>query len=101
MRGIYKMIISFRDKYTETVFSGTFSKKLPLNIQRAAFYKLRVIHLAASLNELRIPPSNHLEKLSGNYKGYYSIRINNQYRICFEVRDVNKFINVCIVDYHN
>ena len=93
------MIVDFADKETEKVFHQTFSKRLPTEIQRQALFKLMVIDSAESLNELRVPPSNHLEQLHGDREGQYSIRINRQYRICFTVCE-NGFNNVEIVDYH-
>lgn len=93
------MIKSFADRETEKVFNQTFSKKLPQNIQRIALRKLIMIDNAAGLEDLRVPPANRLEALQGNRAGQYSIRINDQYRICFEI-DGNDFFNVEIVDYH-
>ncbi|MGA8242200.1 MAG: type II toxin-antitoxin system RelE/ParE family toxin [Desulfobacterales bacterium] len=77
------MIRSFKCKETERVFNGRFSKKLPQNIQRLAARKLTMLHFAASLSDLRIPPANRLEALGGSRSGLYSIRINQQWRICF------------------
>ena len=95
------MIRTFKDKETENVYYGTFSKKLPVNIQKSAFRKLIMLNGSSSLNDLRIPPSNHLEKLIGNLDGYYSIRINDKYRIIFKVADNGAdFVEVEIVDYH-
>ena len=95
------MIRSFKDKETENVYNGIFSKKLPVNIQKSALRKLIMLNGSSSLNDLRIPPSNHLEKLIGNLDGYYSIRINDKYRIIFKVDDNGAdFIDVEIVDYH-
>jgi proteic killer suppression protein len=74
------MIISFGDKDTELVWQGIRSKKFSLEIQNIARRKLRMINNAQNINDLRIPPANHLEKLSGNLKNYYSIRINKQFR---------------------
>ena len=93
------MIKSFRDKETEKVFNGQFSKKLPHNIQRIAERKLILIHRSATLNDLRVPPSNRLEALVGARKGQYSIRINDQWRICFEWCEDGVY-EVEIVDYH-
>ena len=93
------MIKSFTCKETEKIFSREFSRKLPVNIQRIALRKLLMIHAAININELRIPPSNKLEKLSGNRRGQFSIRINMQWRICF-VWQNNEAHNVKIVDYH-
>ncbi|MFN2106258.1 MAG: type II toxin-antitoxin system RelE/ParE family toxin [Candidatus Promineifilaceae bacterium] len=93
------MIKSFRDKETEKVFNGQFSKKLPHDIQRIAERKLILIHRSATLNDLRVPPSNRLEALVGARKGQYSIRINDQWRICFEWCEDGVY-EVEIVDYH-
>ncbi len=93
------MIKSFADKETERIYKQHFSKKLPHDIQPIALRKLIMINNATCLEDLRIPPSNHLEKLSGNRKGQYSIRINEQFRICFRL-DENDFQDVEIVDYH-
>ena len=71
-----------------------------MDIQRCAMLKLASIHIAQSINDLRVPPFNHLEKLSGNRQGQYSIRINNKYRICFMWAEDNNAENVEIVDYH-
>ena len=94
------MIISFRDKETAKVYQQEFSKKLPQSIQRLALRKLMMIDNASSVNDLRIPPANHLEQLSGQRKDEYSIRINKQYRICFRVDSGNQFYDVQIEDYH-
>lgn len=93
------MIKSFQDKETEKVFTGRFSKKLPTDIQRIAERKLIMIHRSGALNDLRIPPSNKLEALQGRRKGQHSIRINKQWRICFEWREDGVY-DVEIVDYH-
>jgi len=95
------MIKSFADKETERVFQREFSRKLPPNIQRKARYKLEVLDAAGVLRDLRIPPSNRLEKLAGNRQGQYSVRINDQWRICFEWRGGEQGpSNVELVDYH-
>lgn len=78
------MIKTFKDKETEKVFNGQFSRRLPPEIQRIAERKLILLHRSASLNDLRVPPSNHLESLRGERTSQYSICINNQWRICFE-----------------
>lgn len=93
------MIKTFADKETEKIYSQRFSKKLPQSIQRIALRKLIMIDNAQNLEDLRIPPANHLERLAGNREGQYSIRINDQYRIRFEA-DGNNFYDVEIVDYH-
>ncbi|HYD91100.1 MAG TPA: type II toxin-antitoxin system RelE/ParE family toxin [Flavobacterium sp.] len=93
------MIRSFGDKETEKIWNGIQSRKLPADIQNVARRKLRMINNSQNINDLRIPPANHLEKLSGNLAGLYSIRINNQWRIIFRWEDNNAF-DVEIVDYH-
>jgi toxin HigB-1 len=93
------MIKSFRDAETEKVFRRQVSLRLPADIQQTALRKLRMLSNAVSLNDLRVPPANRLEKLGGNRSGQYSIRINDQWRVCFEWRDDNAY-GVEIVDYH-
>lgn len=93
------MIVSFGDKETRKVWLGEFSNKLPNEIQPIARRKLRMIHNAQDINDLRIPPSNRLEKLKGNYKEFYSIRINRQWRIIFVWNEPNAY-KVQIIDYH-
>lgn len=93
------MIRSFKDKETEKVFNGQISRKLPTNIQRTAERKLIMLHRAATLMDLRVPPANRLESLHGDRQGQFSIRINDQWRICFEWRDDGVY-RVEIVDYH-
>ncbi len=93
------MIKSFADKETEKIFGRQFSKKLPPDIQHKARLKLEILDAAESLQDLRVPPSNHLEKLSGNRQGQHSIRINNQWRICFVWKTKDAYA-VEIVDYH-
>lgn len=93
------MILSWADSETETIWNGRFSKKLPPDIQRAAKRKLVHVNSAIALDDLRVPPGNNLEKLGGDRKESYSIRINRQWRICFEWDNGNAF-NVEIVDYH-
>lgn len=94
------MITGFADKETEKVYNQIFSRKLPHDIQRIALRKLMMIDNAETLADLRIPPSNRLEELQGDRRGQYSIRINDQYRICFAVSGLNRFYDVEIVDYH-
>ena len=94
------MIKSFVDKETEKVYNQFFSKQLPQTIQRIALRKLMMIDNARCLEDLRVPPANHLEMLHGDREGQYSIRINIQYRICFNV-DGDDFFNIEIVDYHS
>jgi len=93
------MIRSFRCKETEKIFNRYFSRKFPTDIQRIALRKLAMLDAADSLDDLRIPPSNRLEKLTGNRKGQYSIRINDQWRICF-VWYRGDAQEVEITDYH-
>ena len=93
------MIKSFADKETEKVYNQIFSKKLPHDIQRVALRKLIMMDNAGCLEDLKVPPANHLEPLQGDRKGQYSIRINDQYRICFTVKD-NDFFDLEIMDYH-
>ena len=93
------MIKTFRNKETEKIYNRYFSKKYPADIQRRALLQLRSLHNAVSINDLRNPPSNHLEKLSGEREGQYSIRINDRWRICF-VWDGNDVYDAEIVDYH-
>ena len=95
------MIRSFKDKETEKIFQEEFSKKLPTNIQKAALRKLMMINAAEKLSDLRIPPANHLEALTGDRNGQWSIRINEQWRIAFIPSDDGKdYYEVEIVDYH-
>lgn len=93
------MIRSFRDKEAEKIFKREFSRKLPHDIQQIALRKLRMLNRSQSLQDLRSPPANRLEKLSGVREGQYSIRINGQWRICFVWRNRDAF-EVEIVDYH-
>jgi len=97
------MIQSFGDKGTSDIFDGKASSKArrtcPIRISRAAARKLDMLDSAANLEDLRIPPGNRLESLSGNRRGQYSIRINDQYRICFAWSEAGP-CDVEIVDYH-
>jgi proteic killer suppression protein len=93
------VIKSFADKETEKVYARQRSRKLPGDIQQIALRKLRMLNNSRSLNDLRIPPSNRLEKLSGDRGGQYSIRINDQWRICFEWHNGDA-VRVEITDYH-
>ncbi len=93
------MIRSFRDKETEKIFNRQRSRKLPSDIQPIALRKLRMLNRSQSLQDLRVPPSNRLEKLSGDREDQYSIRINKQWRICFIWQNRDAY-NVEIVDYH-
>ncbi len=93
------MIKSFKDKETEKVYSREGSRKLPEDIQQVAILKLRMINNAKNLNDLRIPPANNLEKLKRDREGQYSVRINDQWRICFNWEDGDAY-GVEITDYH-
>ncbi len=93
------MIKNFADKETEKIYHQVFSKKLPHEIQHIALRKLIMIDNAVCLDDLKVPPGNRLEPLIGDREGQHSIRINDQYRICFKV-DGNDFRDVEIVDYH-
>lgn len=93
------MIQSFSDSETERVWSGRTSRKLPPDIQATALRKLRILNNAHVLQDLRIPPGNRLEALSGDRRGEYSIRINDQWRICFRWQEGGPS-DVQIVDYH-
>jgi proteic killer suppression protein len=93
------MIVGFSSKITEKVWLGERAVGLPMDIQSVARRKLRMLNNSQSLTDLRIPPSNRLEKLSGNLKDYYSIRINLQWRIIFRWFDGNAS-EVEIIDYH-
>jgi toxin HigB-1 len=93
------MIIDFGNKETEKIWNGVQSRKLPSDIQNVSRRKLRMINNAQNINDLRIPPANRLEKLSGNLSEFYSIRINNQWRIIFKWENDNAS-EVEIIDYH-
>jgi proteic killer suppression protein len=93
------VIKNFAEQETEKVFRGQHSRRLPRDLQRIALRKLVQVNAAASLDFLRVPPGNRLEKLSGKRAGQHSIRINDQWRICFRWRDGNAH-DVEIVDYH-
>ncbi|EMR03439.1 type II toxin-antitoxin system RelE/ParE family toxin [Cesiribacter andamanensis] len=93
------MISTFGDKETEKIWNGERSKRLPNEIQQISRRKLRMLNNSQDIQDLRIPPSNRLEKLSGDLKEFYSIRINSQWRIIFRWNGSNAF-EVKIVDYH-
>ena len=93
------MILSFGDKDTESIWNGIRVKNLPIETQNVGRRKLRMLNNSQSLLDLRIPPSNRLEKLSGKLSNYYSIRINDQWRIIFKWND-GQSEEVKIVDYH-
>jgi proteic killer suppression protein len=93
------VIKTFKDEPTQKIYQRRPSRKLPPDIQQVALRKLRMINNAVSLNDLRVPPANRLEKLSGNRTGQWSIRVNDQWCICFEWRESDAY-DVEIVDYH-
>jgi toxin HigB-1 len=93
------VIKSFKDSETRKVFVRQVSLKLPRDIQQVALRKLRMLNNAETLVDLRVPPANRLEKLTGERAGQYSMRINDQWRGCFEWRDGHAY-EVEIVDYH-
>lgn len=93
------MITSFHNDATEQVWQGSFTKKLPNQIQAIARRKLRMINNARIIDDLRIPPANYLEKLSGSRDGQWSVRINDQWRVCF-LWDSGNASRVEICDYH-
>lgn len=93
------MIQNFKDKETQTIFERQRSRKLPSDIQQVALRKLRMLNRAETLQDLRVPPANRLERLVGDREGQYSIRVNDRWRICFEWQD-GKASDVEIVDYH-
>lgn len=94
-----KMIKSYTSKETKKIFEGIQSHKMPPEIQRTARRKLFMLDAADELKDLKVPPANRLEKLKGNRESQYSIRINDQWRICFTWTNGNAF-DVEIVDYH-
>ena len=93
------MVKSFRDAETEKSFHRQVSHRLPNNIQQVALRKLRMLNNAQTLQDLRVPPANRLERLIGDRVGQYSIRVNDQWRICFEWADGDA-LEVEIIDYH-
>ncbi|MBN1150466.1 type II toxin-antitoxin system RelE/ParE family toxin [candidate division WOR-3 bacterium] len=93
------MIRSFKDKETEKIWNQKYSKRFPINIQKIGYRKLIILHRSKDLNDLRIPVGNKLEILSGKRMGQYSIRINNQWRICFNWKN-GIASEVEIIDYH-
>lgn len=93
------MIKNFRSREAEKIWNGVRSKRLPQDIQQIARRKLRMLNNARSLNDLRVPPANRLEALKGSRSGQHSIRVNDQWRICFVWVDGDA-VNVEIVDYH-
>lgn len=93
------VIRTFADKEAEKIWKGTASRRLPGEIQAVARRKLRMLNNAASLDDLRVPPANRLEALKGDRKGQHSVRINDQWRLCFRWKDGDAH-DVEIVDYH-
>jgi proteic killer suppression protein len=93
------VIKSFKDKETEKLFKESLAKRIPYDIQKRAKFKLISIDDAKTVADLKAPPSNNLESLKGDRKGQYSIRINEQWRICFKFENGDAF-DVEIVDYH-
>lgn len=94
------MIKSFKSKEAEKIFNREYSLKFPSSIQKTALRKLLMINAAAIINDLKVPPANHLEKLRGNRRGQYSIKINDQWRICFKWQQGDAH-EVEIINYHN
>jgi proteic killer suppression protein len=93
------VIRSFTCKETEKIFNRSYSKRFPVNIQRAALRKLRMLNRAEDLNDLKVPPGNRLKALKGKRKGQHSIRINDQWRLCF-LWENGDALDVEITDYH-
>jgi proteic killer suppression protein len=93
------MIASFLDKETEKLWRSGKSRRIPPELHLRVFKKLAILNAAIALDNLRVPPGNQLEALRGDRLGQHSIRVNDQYRVCFIWRDGNAF-NVEIVDYH-
>lgn len=91
--------MTFRDKETEKIFARQFTKRLPPDLHQLAWRKLAILNAAERLDDLRVPPGNRLEKLTGNRARQHSIRINDQWRICFEWREGNAY-GVEVTDYH-
>lgn len=93
------MIKSFRSTETERLWKQEQSRRIPANLHKAALKKLQMLNAAGALGDLALPPGNRLERLRGDREGQHSIRINDQYRVCFEWREVNAY-EVEITDYH-
>lgn len=93
------MIVSFRDTDTQKLWETGRSLRIPANLRRPAFKKLAILNAALELRNLLVPPGNHLEKLRNDREGQHSVRVNDQYRICFVWRDGNAH-DVEVVDYH-
>ena len=99
VRYYWRVIRSFRDKDTEAIWQRRYVKKLSPELGRLTYNKLVLINAAESINDLRVPPGNRLEKLSGNRAGQYSVRVNDQWRLCF-TWSASGAGNVELVDYH-
>lgn len=93
------MIRSFRDRWTEQIYAGRSVAKFPFGVQKVALRKLQQLDIASTLRDLMVPPGNRLESLKGSRKGQYSIRINDQYRVCFRWSEEGPQ-DVEITDYH-
>jgi proteic killer suppression protein len=93
------VIKSFRDADTERLWHEERSRRLLANLRRVALRKLQILNAATAFSDLAVPPGNRLERLRGDREGEYSIRVNDQYRVCFEWREGNAY-NVEITDYH-
>jgi len=95
----YAMIKSFLDKESENFYITGKSKKYPSDIFKTALRKLDYLNSALTIDDLKVPPANRLEKLQGNFKEFYSIRVNKQYRVIFKFKNSNAY-DVKIIDYH-
>lgn len=93
------MIKTFGNRITERIWKGEYNRAFSIEIQEAARRKLRMLNSSTDIIDLRVPPSNKLEKLKGNLKEYYSIRVNNQWRIIFKWQNNNAYL-VELIDYH-
>lgn len=93
------VIRTFKYKETQKIFDRQRSRKLPSNIQQVALRKLRMLNRAETIQDLRVPPANRLERLKGDREGQYSIRVNDRWRVCFDWKDGDA-LNVELVDYH-
>ena len=100
MRYYPVVIVGFRSSETERIWAGYRSRRYPPDIQALALRKLRMLHAAGNIGDLRLPPGNRLERLSGDRAGQHSIRINEQWRICFTWTIENNAADVEVVDYH-
>ena len=94
------MILSFKDKKTQLIWEGKAVRSFDMSVQKTARRKLRMLHSALNINDIRVPPANKLKKLKGGMKDQWSIRINDQWRICFRFKN-NHCSDVHIVDYHS